>query len=443
MLFQMTAKKVFGAKYERLRKSILIWAIVFFGLRIAEMQVEIAPFILYLMAGSFTAGVMWLALSSEDNRANRMNLFMMPFEKKELNAAYVSALGSYTLATKTMGLLCVAWAVSDWSLMEILGSVLSAVNAVWMSACVYAWRKRLRFGVLWGCLWCGLVAGMLLVMGQDGTAWTGEAAQVIRIARRTGSPQAQNFVFLTGITALLGNLILACLLTLEADAYAFYQSADGGSPAHGRLQFGARQSEPGFRGTNAGRGSERELTRKSRILQDASCVLVWRYLLRYMAGHENYLLNTFVMWGVACVLPGFLGQVGASTGLNFFLPIGFAIVSMNTPICILLSCDPALEQALRFLPGQKKTFCLSYGMFLFLCGMTAETIYLCSWQIGFGGVSAGNVLTAVCFALLNAAGSVLLEWFCPIRGWKIESDLWHHPRKYVVPGALFLLAAIL
>lgn len=36
--------------------------------------------------------------------------------------------------------------------------------------------------------------------------------------------------------------------------------------------------------------------------------------------------------------------------------------------------------------------------------------------------------------------SVLLEWFYPIRGWKIESDLWHHPRKYVVPVIMLLLA---
>ena len=38
--------------------------------------------------------------------------------------------------------------------------------------------------------------------------------------------------------------------------------------------------------------------------------------------------------------------------------------------------------------------------------------------------------------------SVLLEWFYPIRGWKIESDLWHHPRKYIVPAAMLLLAGV-
>ena len=47
---------------------------------------------------------------------------------------------------------------------------------------------------------------------------------------------------------------------------------------------------------------------------------------------------------------------------------------------------------------------------------------------------------AVFFALQSAVLSVLLEWFYPIRDWKIESDLWHHPRKYVVPMVMLLLA---
>ena len=389
MIFQVTAKKVFGADYEGLRKSFLIWAIVFLGLRIAQVRVETAPFILYLLSSSFTAGVMWLALSADDNRTNMMNLFMLPFETKNLNAAYVSALGLYVLATKTLGLLSVVWALSDLSGADILGSILCAVNAVWMSACVYTWRKRLRLGLLWCGLWCGGVLGIL---------------------------QIQSLVFPVGFVALLGNAILSFLLTLRADAYAFYRRPDSVVRIRGaHLSFG----------------------------------LVWRYLLRYMMSHKNYVVNTVTMWGVACVLPMLLGQIGGMAGSvpnaasrsGFFLPIGSVIVSMNTPICILLSCDPALERAVRFLPGQRKAFFLPYGLFLFQCNMTAETIYLCSWQMFFGGVSGEAVLMAVCFALLSAAGSALLEWFCPVRGWKIESDLWHHPRKYVVPGVLLLLAA--
>lgn len=50
------------------------------------------------------------------------------------------------------------------------------------------------------------------------------------------------------------------------------------------------------------------------------------------------------------------------------------------------------------------------------------------------------ILAAVFFALQSAVGSVMLEWFCPIQGWKIENDLWHHPRKYIVPAAMLLIA---
>ena len=89
------------------------------------------------------------------------------------------------------------------------------------------------------------------------------------------------------------------------------------------------------------------------------------------------------------------------------MPLGFAVLCLNTPICILLSCDPGLEQAVRTLPGQAK------------------------------------IITALIIALQSAVLSVLLEWFCPLRNWKIENDLWHHPRKYIVPLIMFLIAGLI
>ena len=72
--------------------------------------------------------------------------------------------------------------------------------------------------------------------------------------------------------------------------------------------------------------------------------------------------------------------------------------------------------------------------------MVADAIFLCSWQIQNGGINVLMIAGAIFFALQSAVLSVLLEWFYPIRGWKIESDLWHHPRKYVVPVVMLLLA---
>jgi len=332
MSFEVTVKKLFGVNYERLIRTLFLDLVVFWGLHISGFQVEIAPFILYLMTAAFSGGVMWQALSSGDNRANMENMFMLPFEGRTLVFSYVAALGAYTLLTKTAGLLAVVWAVSRWSWVEILGSVLCALAAVVAVSCLYP----LRLG--------------------------------------------------------------------RTDAYAFYVQPE----------------------------------RRRRTVKVHHRPSVWRYLFRYLMAHKNYLVNTAAMWGVACVLPVLFGQMEA----RFILPVGFAILSLNTPLCILLSCDPALEQAVRFLPGQGNAFCIPYCLFLFGCNLAADIVFLCSWQLQIGGIIPLHVLTAASFALLSAVGSVLLEWYCPIRGWKIESDLWHHPRKYVVPAIMMLLAGL-
>ena len=332
MSFNVTAKKLFGVNYERLIRTLLLDLVVFWGLHMAGFQVRIAPAILYLMTVAFSAGVMWQALSSEDNRANLENMFMLPFEGRSLVCSYVAALGAYTLLAETAGLLAVVLAISQWSWREVLGSILCALAAVLAVSCLYP----LRLG--------------------------------------------------------------------RTDAYVFYVQPEN--------------------------------TR--RIVKTRRRPSVRRYLFRYLMAHKNYLVNTAAMWGVACVLPVLLGQREA----RFILPVGFAILSLNTPLCILLSCDPALEQAVRFLPGQQKAFCIPYCLFLFGCNLAADIIFLCSWQLRIGGIAPLHSLTAASFALLSAAGSVLLEWYCPIRGWKIESDLWHHPRKYIVPAIMMLLAGL-
>ena len=98
-MYRVFARKFFGVKYERLGKTLLIWLPVFYGLHLAGFRVQIAPSILYLMVSSFSAGVMWQALSSKNNAENMQNLLMLPFREKYFIFSYVSALGTYTLLT--------------------------------------------------------------------------------------------------------------------------------------------------------------------------------------------------------------------------------------------------------------------------------------------------------------------------------------------------------
>ena len=166
---------------------------------------------------------------------------------------------------------------------------------------------------------------------------------------------------------------------------------------------------------------------------------IFLYLLRYLVTNKNYLMNTAGLCVVGGILPMILGQF---EGLNV-MPLGFAILCLNTPICILLSCDPGLGQAVRVLPGQAGRFCTRYSFFIFSVNMAVSSVYLAAWQIQHGGVGGMEIMTAVLIALQSAILSVLLEWFQPVRNWKIESDLWHHPRKYIVPLIMLPVAGLI
>lgn len=364
------AKKLFGARYERLPQTLLMDVILFWGLYIAGVQVQVAASVRIVMISAFTAGVMWQALSSKDNAVELKHMLMLPHQPQEFVFSYVSALGVYTILTKTGLLLAVLLAVSAWKPIEMMGMAVSMLHAVLMAAAAYSLRKYWYAGGIW-------------------------AAAIVSAILFLGSGRLLDLL-------LLANGFVAILILWKADGYAFYQGESAKSHA-------VKQRK---------RGS------------------LWRYFFRYLSDHKNYLLNTVVMWCVAIVMPYFLREMA---GLSV-VPVGFAILSLNTPICILLSCDCDLEQAVRFLPGQKRRFCIPYCLFIFSCNMAADAIFLCSWQIQNGGVTVLMIAGAVFFAMQSAALSVLLEWFYPIRGWKIESDLWHHPRKYVVPVAMLLLA---
>ena len=370
MIYNVFAKKLFGEKYGRLTRAVFIYLIMFRGLYISGIRIQIAPFILDLMVSTFSAGVMWQALSSDDNAANMQNLIMLPFDGQKFVFSYTAALGVYTLLTKTAALLAVLLAVSVWSLPELLGGALCAVNAVLMTAAIFSLRRYWYAGIFWT---AAVLAAIFFCWNKP---W-----------------------FLFTISA---SILLAFLLLQRADGYSFY------------LQ---------------------EEKNRAAVKGHRHC-LIWVYFFRYLKSHKNYFMNTVIMWCAACVLPIFFRQMESLS----VIPIGFAVLSLNTPICILLSCDHALEQAVRFLPGQKKTFCVPYCLFIFLCNTAADAIFLCSWQIQIGGVAVWMVVTAMFFAMQSAVFSVLLEWFYPIRRWKIESDLWHHPRKYIVPAVMLLLA---
>lgn len=200
-------------------------------------------------------------------------------------------------------------------------------------------------------------------------------------------------------------------LSWPADAYDFYWE--------------------GGRKNTKKRGAGRSRVRR---YQSAS---VFRYLFRYLMDNQSYCVNTLGLGVMAVFLPLLAGQLLGPS----FLPICFAILCLNTPLGTLLSGDPELLQAVRVLPGQERALGKGYCMFLFVVNSFLCAVCLCSWQLSQGGVEPSDVWMAALASLQSAVCSVVLEWKWPIQGWGTESELWRHPRKYLVPALLLLLTA--
>lgn len=381
-ILKALSKQLFGAKYESVGKSLIFCLILFFAIDTAEIKIAVSPFILFLTATAFSAGVMWQALNSSHNADNMTGLFMLPFENRKMTFSIVLAFTGYIMITKTLLVLILFFSIHEWDAVQIAMSLLCACNGCFMTAAWYAMineaahhrRKKLIPAIL---IWCGV---MLLSI-----FFVHELAAFALI--------------------VLASLLLSTLQLSATDAYVFYH------PVSARL-----------------------LVKRTKGAGN-----IFLYLLRYLITNRNYLLNTAVLCIIAGVLPLLLGRL---EGLNA-MPLGFAVLCLNTPICILLSCDPDLEQAVRVLPGQAGRFCICYSLFIFFVNMAVSSVYLISWRILHGGVSGIQIMTALLIALQSAILSVLLEWLYPIRNWKMETDLWHHPRKYIVPLIMMLIAGLI
>lgn len=260
----------------------------------------------------------------------------------------------------------------------------------------YPWE--IAIAVFCGCMACAVTAAGYRLCRKGHIVlpvlWATSILAVILLVRQDAAV----------LTAATVSILAAVLYLAFADAYDFYSAA----ASKRAVQY------TGYSGS------------------------VFIYITRYLLANKSYLTNTVGLCAIACFLPLLFGEF---QGLNLF-PIGLAILCLNTPICTLLSCDPDLEQAIRVLPGQAGRFCRRYCLFIFVVNGIVAGIYLSSWQIIYGRIGLDYVGTVLLFALQSAILSVILEWRHPIRGWKTESDLWHHPRKYLVPLALLLVATL-
>lgn len=378
------SRQLFGAGYGSARRGLLYGMILFLAVYAAGLRLTISARVLYLTSFFFTAGVMWQTLSGRRCMETMLGFLVLPYENRSLVFSYVSAVSSQVLLTKTLPVWALLFALGSWNVSEIIAALLSGGAASLFAAVSWLlWRRRHL--IPWQ-----LAVGYLSVP----VIWGAALLTVFLFAPH----------FRIILAADLVNIIAAAGYFRFVDARDFYRPILAGGPAR----------SGGRRGT------------------------MLRYLARYLMRNKNYGINTLGLSALACVLPLWFGSFREIRLIYF----GFALLGLNTPLCTLLSADPDLEQAVRTLPGQARRFCGQYTLFLCLINGAVTCVYLCSWQLIHGGIGGMELLAAALFVLQGGLWSVLLEWACPLRNWKTESDLWHHPRKYLVPLLLLVMAAL-
>jgi len=297
MMIKVFSKKLFGVKYEKVMRTLIIVAAVFGGLYFSGYHLAVSTFVICLMTTALTVGEMWHALVSDDNAANMKQIFMMPVDSKEFIFSYIGCLGGYVFLTRTLLILAVLFAVAGVDARIVGLAILVVVCATMLAAGIYVWRKMRVLTIAW-------LAGIIAAFWFFKDSWI--------------------------IWAVLGaSIVLEIVLLMNTDVYAFY----------------------------------REESSKKNVIRGGKNSSVWVYFFRYIGAHKNYIVNSLFIWGLAVLYPIFMKEMAEQNSqlVSYIIPLGFAILTLNTPICILLSCDPALEQAIRFLPGQKSAFFIPYA----------------------------------------------------------------------------------
>lgn len=173
------------------------------------------------------------------------------------------------------------------------------------------------------------------------------------------------------------------------------------------------------------RTGRRKLTRK---------FFPYLYFYRYIMTKTN-LLNLIVLWGFSI----FFAYMMVEMGLEDFLAVGLVLLCLNTPLGTVISSQPQNYEKLKALPNTLKFFLLPYSIFVSMTLAVGLLIYIIAVYFLIEEVPSLLLLQAVCVVIQSAFLIVFLESKFPLLNWNTITDLWQHPRKYIVPCVVLII----
>ncbi|MBR3045674.1 MAG: hypothetical protein IKI45_14465 [Oscillospiraceae bacterium] len=142
-MYKLLARKLLGDHYSSALKTVLIAAIMGFGLHGSGLVLPLAQSVLIITAVCFTGTIVMQTLSSKDNARCLRGLFAMPHDDRKCLWAYAAAIGAYVLLTKASILIALLFAFVKLSPSDIVIFILSFVYALFGGFAAFGVFRRM------------------------------------------------------------------------------------------------------------------------------------------------------------------------------------------------------------------------------------------------------------------------------------------------------------
>ncbi len=168
-------------------------------------------------------------------------------------------------------------------------------------------------------------------------------------------------------------------------------------------------------------------------------LLVAKYILRYVTSNKSYMISPVIMLLFVSYMVYQMNEMGFRDGII----IGLALNTFNTSLAIIVSSNRGLHKKLNSLPNKIKSFFVPYSIVIFTVNIIFSVLLLVVASFIGTEINMKIIIATVIFPIQNAIGTAFLECTRPILHWRVETDLWHNPRKYIIPLILVLEAAVI
>lgn len=159
---------------------------------------------------------------------------------------------------------------------------------------------------------------------------------------------------------------------------------------------------------------------------------VLKYILRYVLSNKSYLISTAIIIIFSSYLSWSVKDMGVRNGSL----IGMAMLSVNTPLAVIVSSSRTLKKKLCSMPDSIRSFYIPYAAVLFLYYILAYSILIMILYFIKTDITWISFLAAFLYSLQASVITVFMEYKYTLTKWSTESDLWHNPRKYIIPVIL-------